>query len=86
MAVEQQGTFADRENEHLGASDGGIILMRKMLRESMALIDAGKDPFGVIRDPAAQHIHFPHKSALMAERHEGVSYGMGLKQESAAAE
>lgn len=86
MAVEQQGTFADRENEHLGASDGGIILMRKMIRESMALIEAGKDPFGVIRDPAAQLIRFPHKSAMMAQRNEGVAYGMGLRQDGVAAE
>jgi len=86
MAVEQQGTFADRENEHLGVSDGGIILLRKMLREAMALVAAGKDPFGVIRDPAKQRIHFPHKSAMMAQRSEGASYGLGLGRESVAAE
>ncbi len=82
MAVEQQGTFADREHEHLGTSDGGIILLRKMLRESMALMDAGKDPFGVIRDPAKAYIDFPHKSSMMAQRNEGVSYGNGLTMSS----
>ena len=84
MAVEQQGTFADRENEHLGVSDGGIILLRKLLKESMALIQAGKDPVGVIRDPAKHRVLFPHKSTMMAQRHAGVSYGMGLREGVAA--
>ncbi|HEY3917177.1 MAG TPA: Rieske 2Fe-2S domain-containing protein [Stellaceae bacterium] len=83
MAVEQQGLRADRENEHLGVSDGGIILMRKLIRESMASIEAGEDPLGVIRDPAKHHIHFPHKSPAMAQRSEGVAYGMGLRQDAA---
>jgi 5,5'-dehydrodivanillate O-demethylase len=86
MATEQQGIFADRENEHLGVSDGGIILLRKLLREAMAQIEAGKDPLGVIRDPARQRIHFPHKSPAMAQRSEGVTYGTGLRQDSVAAE
>jgi 5,5'-dehydrodivanillate O-demethylase len=84
MAVEQQGTFADRENEHLGVSDGGIILMRKIIREAMAAIEAGKDPLGVIRDPVQQRVHFPHKAAAMAQRTEGVSYGLGLRESMAA--
>ena len=54
MAIEQQGVIADRPNEHLGVSDGGIIMQRKMLRESLALIEDGKDPLCVIRDPAAR--------------------------------
>jgi 5,5'-dehydrodivanillate O-demethylase len=86
MATEQQGIFADRENEHLGVSDGGIILLRKLIREAMALIDAGKDPLGIIRDPARQRIHFPHKSPAMAQRTAGVTYGAGLGEQSAAAE
>jgi hypothetical protein len=58
--------------------------LRKLLKESMALIDAGKDPVGVIRDPAEQRIRFPHKSAMMAQRHDGVSYGTGLREGVAA--
>jgi len=42
MAVEQQGVIADRPNEHLGVSDGGIIAMRQMMRESLAAIAQGK--------------------------------------------
>ncbi len=84
MATEQQGTFADRENEHLGVSDGGIILLRKLIREAMTQIAAGQDPHGVIRDPSKQRIRFPHKSAMMAQRTDGVSYGMGLREGVAA--
>ena len=51
MAVEQQGVIADRPNEHLGVSDGGIIQMRQMMRESLAAVEQGKDPLCVIRDP-----------------------------------
>src|SRR3984957_4076350 len=41
MAIEQQGVVADRSHEHLGASDGGIILMRKMMREALAAVAVG---------------------------------------------
>ena len=54
MAVEQQGVVADRPNEHLAVSDGGIIEMRKMMRESLAAVAAGKDPLCIIRDPRSR--------------------------------
>jgi 5,5'-dehydrodivanillate O-demethylase len=75
MAVEQQGIVADRPNEHLGVSDGGIILQRKMLRESLELIQHGKDPLCIIRDAAKQKIMFPQKSAMMSERQDHLNYG-----------
>jgi 5,5'-dehydrodivanillate O-demethylase len=52
MAVEQQGTVCNRPAEHLGATDGGIILVRQMMREALAAVAAGRDPLGVIRDEA----------------------------------
>jgi 5,5'-dehydrodivanillate O-demethylase len=64
MAAEQQGTIADRPNEHLGASDRGIIMMRQMLRESLQAIAEGRDPHCVIRDPAKQVVEFAHKPTL----------------------
>ena len=74
MAIEQQGTVADRPNEHLGVSDGGIIMQRKMLRESLALIEEGKDPLCVIRDAAKQKIIFPQKSSMMEQRQDHLNY------------
>jgi 5,5'-dehydrodivanillate O-demethylase oxygenase subunit len=52
VAQESQGVIADRAKEHLASSDRGIILLRKMIRDSIDAVRAGNDPFGVIRDPA----------------------------------
>ena len=53
VAQESQGVIADRTKEHLASSDQGIIMLRKMIRDSIDAVRAGKDPLGVIRDPAA---------------------------------
>jgi len=50
-----QGAIADRSMEHLGESDRGVILMRKRLLEDVDNVAAGRDPMGVIRDPAVNH-------------------------------
>ena len=76
MAVEQQGVIADRTNEHLGASDGGIILMRQMMRESLAAVAAGRDPLCIIRDPAKQIVDFQQHSTMMAQKQPDVGYAM----------
>jgi 5,5'-dehydrodivanillate O-demethylase len=52
MAVEQQGVVCDRAREHLSASDGGVILVRQMMRDALAAVAAGQDPPGLSRDPA----------------------------------
>ena len=80
MAIEQQGIVADRPNEHLGVSDGGIIQMRKMMRDALAAVKNGDDPFGVIRDPAKQNVDFRQKAAAMNERRDTGDYAGGLGQ------
>jgi len=52
MAWETQGPIARRELERLGTTDAGVIMWRKMLQREMAKVEAGRDPIGVIRDPA----------------------------------
>jgi 5,5'-dehydrodivanillate O-demethylase len=52
MAWETQGARADRTRELLGASDRGVTMLRKMLREQIDVVEAGGEPIGVIRDPA----------------------------------
>ena len=52
MALEGQGRIADRSGENLGASDRGIALYRRILRESIQAVEEGRDPKGIIRDPA----------------------------------
>jgi 5,5'-dehydrodivanillate O-demethylase len=84
MAVEQQGVIADRENEHLGVSDGGIIQMRQMMRESLAAIEAGQDPLCIIRDRAQQKVVFPQKSTMMAQKSKDADYSLGFMATKAA--
>jgi 5,5'-dehydrodivanillate O-demethylase len=67
MAAEQQGVIADRSAEHLGVSDKGIIMMRQMMRESLDAIADGKDPIGVIRDPAKQVVELAQRPTLAAQ-------------------
>jgi 5,5'-dehydrodivanillate O-demethylase oxygenase subunit len=49
---DSMGALADREHEHLTPSDGGVVIARKVLRDSIAAVKAGRDPKGVLRDPA----------------------------------
>jgi 5,5'-dehydrodivanillate O-demethylase len=52
IAQESQGRIADRSREYLGTSDEGIVVLRKMLRDSIKAVAEGRDPFGVLRDAA----------------------------------
>jgi 5,5'-dehydrodivanillate O-demethylase len=51
MAWETQGPITNRSREHLGASDRGVIMFRKLVREQIDIARNGGDPMGVIRDP-----------------------------------
>src|SRR5437868_6606324 len=51
LAWETQGPIADRSAEHLAASDRGIALLRRVLKENIERVQQGLDPLGVIRDP-----------------------------------
>jgi 5,5'-dehydrodivanillate O-demethylase len=56
MAWETQGPIADRSREHLGASDRGVILFRKLVKEQIEVVRKGGDPMGVVRDPARNKV------------------------------
>ena len=58
-AQESQGSVFDRSGEHLGVSDEGVILLRRMFKQSIEAVQNGKDPHGVIRDPAKNEILSP---------------------------
>lgn len=51
MAWETQGPLADREAEHLATSDRGVVLLRELLKENIERVQAGLDPYNLIRDP-----------------------------------
>jgi 5,5'-dehydrodivanillate O-demethylase oxygenase subunit len=51
-----QGVLSDRQHEHLGRSDVGVIKYRNRLREDLEKVANGEDPSGVYRDPEANTI------------------------------
>ena len=58
-----QGRIADRSRENLGASDRGIALLRRQLFNDIEAVQAGRDPKGVLRDPARnQQVFLPSDS------------------------
>jgi 5,5'-dehydrodivanillate O-demethylase len=56
MAWETQGPIADRAKEHLGETDRGVILFRKLLRDQIRAVQNGGDPIGINRDPEKDEI------------------------------
>src|SRR5579883_1167546 len=56
MAWETQGALYDRSQEHLGATDRGIIMFRKLLLDQIAVVEQGGDPIALIRDPARNEL------------------------------
>ncbi len=52
MAWESEGPIFDRTKEHLGASDRGIAMWRKLTLEQIELVERGEDPMALVRDPA----------------------------------
>lgn len=48
-----QQTVYDRTRELLGESDRGIVMYRHLLEHQIKLVQEGKDPMNVFRDPAA---------------------------------
>lgn len=58
-----QGRIADRSLENLGASDRGIAMLRRQLFNDIEAVQAGRDPKGVMRDPARnQQVVLPSDS------------------------
>ena len=51
MAWVTQGPVTDRTVEHLGRSDVGVTMLRRMFKAEMTKVAAGEDPLGVIRAP-----------------------------------
>jgi 5,5'-dehydrodivanillate O-demethylase len=56
MAWETEGPLFDRSQEHLGASDRGITMWRKLTLEQIEKVERGEDPIALVRDPAANGI------------------------------
>ena len=50
-----QGAVADREQEHLAASDKGVLMMRRRFQAELKATAEGAEAKGIIRDPALNH-------------------------------
>jgi 5,5'-dehydrodivanillate O-demethylase len=74
-----QGEITDREEEHLGYSDKGVIAFRNQLKENLRRVEAGQDPMNVFRDPAGNS-----ELELPVEEHKlGGSFDVGAGQRRA---
>ncbi len=62
-----QGRIADRTREHLGLSDKGILLYRRMLEENIQRAERGDDPMNVFRDPAVNE-YLPMRTERQGSR------------------
>jgi 5,5'-dehydrodivanillate O-demethylase oxygenase subunit len=51
MAWETQGPVFDRTREHLGASDRGVAMFRKLLAEQIDIVEKGGEPLALVRNP-----------------------------------
>ena len=56
VAQESQGAVYDRSNEHLAYTDRGVILLRRLYKDSIESVKNGGDPVGVVRDPAKNNL------------------------------
>ncbi len=51
-----QGPLMDRTTEHLGVTDVGLIMYRRLLDEQMRIVEEGGEPINVHRDPVENEI------------------------------
>jgi len=68
MAWVTQGAIAQRQHEKLGASDRGVIMLRKQLRREIDVMEDGGEPMNVFRDA--------EKAACVPAPLEQVKFGM----------
>jgi len=47
-----QGAITLHSEERLAASDRGVVMFRRLLRREIEAVQAGRNPLGVIFDPA----------------------------------
>jgi hypothetical protein len=52
FVTESQGAILDRDEEHLVTSDIAIVRTRRLLMQALQDVVQGRDPRGVVRDPA----------------------------------
>jgi phenylpropionate dioxygenase-like ring-hydroxylating dioxygenase large terminal subunit len=69
-ATESEGPRYDRSQEHLGASDMGVIAVRRRMFEALAAFQRGEPPPHVITDPARNDMTHVTSLAEMIADHD----------------
>ena len=67
MAWETQGPIADRTTERLTTSDRGIILLRQVMFRELKKVQQGRDPMGIVREPAKNPLIDTHLMESIAQ-------------------
>jgi 5,5'-dehydrodivanillate O-demethylase len=63
-----QGDIVDRTRENLSNGDINVVRMRRFLNDQIKIVEAGRDPINVFRDPAKNVCLVPTRTALMPPR------------------
>ena len=58
FACYSQGEIADRTDEHLGRTDAGVTLLRRLYFANIEAVQARRDPIGVVREPVPAIVRF----------------------------
>lgn len=78
MAWVSQGPIADRTRETLASSDRGVVMLRNLIFEQMAVVQRGGDPIGVVRDAEE------NRCIVLPQEREKYGSGKGFLAESMA--
>ena len=74
---EGMGPIVDRSKEHLGTSDKGVIAMRRLLLEAVAVVERGGVPRGA--EAASYRSVRPHDAVIAADADWRQAFGVELK-------
>ena len=80
MAWVAQGPVSDRTREHLATSDKGVILYHNLILESIATVERGDDPYGVIRDRAINEPWIEIPTAPEGTEHQNFHLGDRVRE------
>jgi len=78
FATESQGAIQNRTREHLATSDVAIVAARRMMLKAIEDIQAGRDPVGASRDPAASDFSGLKSFDILVP--EGLDYSEAVRQ------
>lgn len=84
IAWESQGSVADRTKEHLGESDRGLLMFRKLLKDQINLVADGGVPLNVfhtyagaaeLEEPQIEHLNFGQSQAELVRKFVQIEAG-----------